>query len=114
MKIIKNNPANLSTEDKFRLTMSPETQKMKSAVGSALEIQAWCLYEDENKDGDMQQILSILTPEGETFATNSATFIRDFGRIVDLYDSADEQLEAVRVITGTSKAGREFITCTLR
>ena len=113
MKTIQSYPETMKTADKYLLTMSPETQKMKDAVDSRLEIKAWCLYEDTNKDGELQEILAVLTPENETFATNSQTFIRDFLRMVDLFNESGETVDAIKVVTGTSKAGRQFITCTI-
>lgn len=112
MKII-NVSKELNVKERYKLTMDPAVQKMKSAVGSRIDIAAYALYEDEDKDGNPQEILSILTPEGETFATNSPTFKRDFFKMVDVFGEAGETLEAVAVISGNSKNGREFITCTL-
>ena len=113
MKILNSYPEEMKTSEKYLLTMSPETQKMSIAVGSRLEIKAYCLYEDNDKDGNPQEILAVLTPENECFATNSATFIRDFFRMIDLYADNGEMIDAIKVITGTSKAGRTFITCSI-
>jgi len=54
-----------------------------------------------------------MTPESEVFATNSATFQHDFEQICDMITDAGEDgtVFAVEVITGTSKAGRQFFTC---
>ena len=55
----------------------------------------------------------MMTPEGEVFATNSSTFKNDFNDILSLLESAgmDGTIFSLEVITGTSKAGREFFTC---
>ena len=112
MKIVKSSK-DLSTSETYKMTMDAGIQKMREAVGSRLDIAAYCKYEDENKDGDTQTILSVMTDDGEVFATNSPTFIREFDRMVDLFKASGEDLRAIKVITGTSKAGREFITLTL-
>lgn len=109
MEIIKNYPEELSNKQKYDLTMSPKTQKMSSAKGSVLEIAAFCRYLDADKDGEAREVMSILTPDGEIFATNSATFMDDFERMCDLFGPGG--VGAIEVISGTSKAGREFITC---
>ena len=109
MKIIKTFPETLNNKQKYALTMSPRTQKMKDAKGTVLEVAAWCVYTDVDKEGEERQVLSILTPEGETYATNSATFADDFGRMLEVF--GPDGLTAIEVISGTSKMGREFITC---
>ena len=52
-----------------------------------------------------------MTKEGEVFATNSPTFIKDFRKLVDLFNSSNERVEKIEIISGLSKAGRTFITC---
>lgn len=108
MTIKKSFPETLTNKQKYDLTMNPKTQKMTSAKGSTIEIAAWCYYEDVDKEGELRTILSVQTPEGELFATNSATFQDDWFRMVDLFGGT---VSAVDIISGTSKAGREFITC---
>ena len=112
MQII-NSSANLTVKDIYHLTMNPSTAKMKDCKGQRIEFEAWALYQDANrKTGELMDILAIRTPEGETFATNSPTFINDFLSMWELFDSMGETVHAITVTNGTSKAGREFITCT--
>lgn len=111
MQII-NQSGQLKTTDLYHLTMNPATQKMKDIKGQRLEVACWCVYEDVQKStGALQEILAVKTPENEVFATNSPTFIDDFMRMWELFTSNGETVTAVNVISGTSKAGREFITC---
>lgn len=112
MKIIEASK-NLTPKEIYFLTMSPNTQKMKSVIGQRIEISAWVFYEDVNKKTEeLQEVLSIITPEGEIFATNSPTFKEDFFDMITLFRDMGEEVHAVTVTSGTSKAGREFITCT--
>lgn len=108
MTIKKSYPETLTNKQLYNLTMSPKTQKMTSAKGSTLEIAAWCCYEDVDKEGELWTILCVQTPEGELFATNSATFQDDFFKMADMFGGT---VSAIEIISGTSKAGREFITC---
>lgn len=110
MKIIETS-GNLTPQETYFLTMSPTVQKMSDAEGSVIEVSAWAIYEDTNSKGDVQQILAIKTPENEIFATNSATFKEDFSRMNDLFEDMGIKVNAVKVSSGTSKAGRKFITC---
>ena len=55
-------------------------------------------------------MLSIMDKDGGVCATNSETFKRDFMNIEELMDG---EAYTIEIISGQSKAGREFITCTL-
>ena len=103
-------PEDASKATIYNLTMSPKMRQMRTLKGSRLEVAAWCIYEDVNaKTGELQPILSIQTPEGEVFGTNSATMQADWLRMVDVFGA--DGISAVDIISGTSKAGREYITC---
>ena len=103
---------NLTTKDIYLLTMNPNTQKMKDAKGERIELHSWALYEDVNrKTGEVQQILAVATSNGKTYATNSPTFIDDFMSMMELFTNAGETVPAITVSSGTSKAGREYISC---
>lgn len=110
MRIIKTIPEEMTNKQLYNLTMSPKIQKMREQRGSVIEIAGVCVYEDvDKKTGELHEVLSILTPDGEVFATNSQTFMDDFKALVDMF--GESGVTAIEVITGTSKAGREFITC---
>ena len=109
MQIVNSYPEQLTKKQKYDLTMSPKTCKMKDVKGGALDVAAWCLYDDVDKDGEARRVLTIQTPEGETYATNSATFQTDFLSMVELFGPGG--VDRVEIISGMSKAGREFITC---
>ena len=116
MRIVKSH-GELSAPEIYFLTMSPSAQKMSDHKNSEIEISKYCIYEDAvKKEGteteEMQNILSILTPDGEIFATNSPTFISDFVKMMELFESMNTTVTAIRIIGGTSKKGREYITCT--
>lgn len=111
MKIVASTP-NLTAKQVYLLTMNPKTVKMKDVVDQRIEISYWARYEDvSQKTGENQQILAIATPEGECFATNSPTFIRDFDNMLSLFESMGETVPAIVVVSGKSKTDREFITC---
>jgi radical SAM superfamily enzyme with C-terminal helix-hairpin-helix motif len=110
MEIIKTSKE-LSAQERYFLTMAPTVQKMKDAVSQRIEVASWCLYKDTNSKGEEQTILSIGTPEGDVFATNSPTFKEDFIKMQNLFADAGEAVKAIKVVNGTSKNNREFITC---
>lgn len=111
MTIVRNYPETLSAAERYHLSMSPAVQKMKEAVGNTINISAWALYKDVNKDNKEQTILSILSENGEVFATNSPTFINDFIKMWELFSDSGETVNEIAVISGKSKNDREYITC---
>lgn len=112
MNIIKTS-GNLGMKELYDLTKSPEIQKMTNVKGQDLEIESFAVYTDTNtKDGSEQCIVSIKTTDGETFATNSKTFAREFQDILAMCEEAGADLpKLISVSAMVSKAGREFITC---
>lgn len=100
----------LTKKESYKMTLAPTIKKMRDIVGAQIDVSAFILYEDVNSDGKEQEILSVMDADGTVYATNSPTFKKDFAKIYEIMDGEDFSIE---VISGTSKAGREFITCTL-
>ena len=103
----------------YKLTRSPETQKMSELSDQRIDVVHYCIYEDEKPDrnGEIKKstILTVMTRQGEIFGTNSATMREEFMKVIDIFG---EDLEAedgyipVRVFKAMSKNNREFVTCT--
>lgn len=113
MKIIKSFPENLTMKQAYSLTCNPDSRPMKTLEGATFNIEAYALYECENVKGETQEVLAVLTSEGDTFSTISGTFKRDFAAIVDVVNQYDADLTTVdiEVIGGESKNGRHYIGC---
>ena len=113
MEII-NQSREFSTIEAYQLLRNPETQKMSSNKDIPFEVDCWCIFQDVKKlTGEVQEILSIKTKGGEVFATNSKTFMDEFLTIWDMFKMKNEEVPPIKVISGTSKNGRTFITCTI-
>ena len=98
----------LTAQEKYFLTAAPNIKKMRSVANQTIDVDKWCMFMDTNKAGEENEILSIMTPEREVYATNSRTFIESFYKIVECFGT--DGFSRVEICTGTSKAGREFIT----
>lgn len=97
----------LSKAEIYHLAKSADIRKMSDAIGSTLEVDCFILYEDENNNGEMQEVVSIRTVDGETYATNSKSACDCMHDILDVFDPAD--VKKVKVLAGTSKNNRKFI-----
>ena len=84
MNIVKTNKE-LDKKDIYKMTLSPAIKRMRDCVGSVIPVINYCIYTDKKSDGDEMTIVDIM---------------------------GDESFD-IEVISGTSKNGREFITCAL-
>lgn len=108
MELLKTNKE-LSKKEIYFLTKAQDTQKMTEAADQTLELSAWAIYKDHNADGEEVELFAMRTVEGETFATNSQTFINAFRDILEVFDA--EEVTKLKVMTGLSKNNRTYITC---
>ena len=99
----------LTKEEIYFLTKAQDVQKMSEAVDQILDLTAWCIYLDTNADDQEVELFSMRTEDGDTFATNSATFIRAFREILDIFEPSE--VKRLKVMNGVSKNNRTFITC---
>ena len=110
MKNIINKSRELSNQELYLLTMSPKADSVKNHVGERFDVSAWLLFEDvDKKSGEAHSVLSVLTPENEVVSSISPTFQSDFLDMAELFQNDF----AFEVISGKSKAGRDFVTCAL-
>ena len=93
----------------YFLTKTQDAQKMTEAADQELELTSWAIYKDHNADAEEVELFAMRTVEGETFATNSPTFISAFRDILDVFEP--EEITKLKVMTGTSKNNRTYITC---
>lgn len=111
MEVIKKFPEDMDPKTAYKLMKSPEVKKMSEAEGSILEIESWVQYNSPDREtGEIKEVIAIATPDGELFATISNTFREEFTDMVNYFGS---DLGAIKVIAGTSKAGRKYITCSI-
>lgn len=109
MNIIQIYPENAGKRQRYDLTCRPVNQRLSTCEGQVLDVAAWCLYEDEDrKNGEIRRLLSIETPEGEVYTSNSSTVISEFLKLVDMFGA--DGVEAVEIISGMSKNGRKYYT----
>ena len=107
MKEIKCFPADMTQRAKFGL-MNSQTKKMSDLVGVTITPEQWILYTDESRDKDGEIEVITMRIDGEIYGTISQPFINAFKRMLDyLGDDVGE----IMVISGVSKAGREYISC---
>lgn len=112
MNIVKTMPENLTANKKvvYVLTKGPSTMAKTIDERQKLTPIAWCEFIDTDKDGKENNVLSILTEECGVVSSISETFRREFYYMAEMF--AGEKF-SFRVVHGSTKAGREFTSCTL-
>lgn len=99
-------------KDLYDLIKSPAIRKLASIKGECRSIGCAIIYEDTKRSGEIQKILSFRCKDtGDIFATNSSTFIRDFEDARDMLAEFNEEIHTIKIESGTSRAGRTFISC---
>lgn len=107
MEILKQYPETMDAKEKYDLLRSPKMDKISNAKGQVLEVASYVLRADLDKDGNAVEVLSIKTTDGDLYATNSSTFIREFEAILE----CTEPVFCIDVIDGVSKSNRHYTTC---
>jgi len=103
---------NIDMKDKkavYRMTKSESVQVKDLERGTSLPVDRWCLYEEENSRGELQQVLSF-TSGTMKISTISKTFVRSFLECAELMDGDPF---SVIITGGETKSGRPFVNCEL-
>ena len=95
----------------YKMTKSPNVQKLKDAVGQVINVKAFCFYDDSAEGENEKIILTILSDNGTVYGTNSKTAMNNFADIIEIF--SDEVMTEnglpVLVESSVSKNNREFI-----
>ncbi len=110
MKIIAS--ANVtSAAQMYNLTKSPERKKMSETKNTTVEMVRWAVYTGLDKNDAEIELMSIETPDGTVYCTNSPTFIREFMDAYTMFNDMGEHFDKLKVIEAKSKANRPYLTC---
>ena len=89
---------------------SPDRLRGADLKGEQVHVDKYCLYEEDNAQGETVKVLTVSTTEGHVFATTSAAFIRTFDRITELAKRCNVTDVCIEIIAERSKNNREYIT----
>lgn len=105
---IKDNEWNMDLS--YDMFQSPDRQGVKDYKGQQFHTDKYAVYEEENANGNMIRLITILTDEGIVMTTNSTSFIRTFSSIAELAEKSNVKHYAFEVVAAKSRNNREFIT----
>lgn len=97
--------------EKYLMTTAPDIEPLKNiADGESIPVDGYIIFDDIKDDGDVQELVSIITPEKKVYSGQSATFRQSLKNIENVMDG--EKFSIVK-ISGKTKAGRNYINCIL-
>ena len=108
MNILKKSREDLSNKDLYFLLTDKSIKKMQEIAEKTINVVDYVLYEDVRRDtGEISKVLAIKTDNG-TYATNSASFIECFEKIVECFG---DDFKTISIMQGTSNRGRKYLQC---
>lgn len=97
--------------EKYLMTTAPDITSLKDiADGESIPIDGYLIFDDIKDDGQKQEILSIITPDKKVYSGQSVTFRESLDDIDSMMEG--EKFSIIK-ISGKTKAGRDYINCTL-
>lgn len=94
----------------YDMFQSPDRQGVKDYEGQRFHVDRYAIYEEENANGNMVKLITILTDEDIVMTTNSPSFIRTFSSIAELAEKSKVDHYAFEVVSAKSRNNRVFIT----
>ena len=109
MEIKRISRENIDKVVRYNLLNGDGAAGLSTAAGSALDIADYVIFTSVDINNNAEKtVLSLVTMDGEYFATNSVTCIEAFEKICEAFDN---ELPAIEFYKGKSKKGREFLSC---
>lgn len=109
--VIRKYPETMNPKELYLMLKNPDSVKMSDAKGQTLHPEAYVLFDDVNQGtGEVVHIVSIRS-NGKVYATNSASFIREFDMIAEAFG---DDMPDIEVTTGKSSKGRQYISCAVK
>lgn len=97
--------------EKYLMTAAPDIEPLKNIDdGESIPIDGYIIFDDIKDNGDVQEIVSIITPDKKVYSGQSATFKKSLKDIESVMDG--EKFSIIK-ISGKTKVGREYINCIL-
>lgn len=101
----------ITNVERYLMTLSPGITSIKDVPdGTSIDVDAYIVFEDVKDDEKTSTITSVLTPDKKVYSAQSATFRQ---ALYDIADCMGDAKFSVIKRSGTTKNGREFVTCEL-
>ena len=96
--------------EEYLMTKGKDVHSVKDVEdGTSILVDGYIIFTDTNKNGDEIEVMSIITPEKEVYATQSQTFKESLLDIISIMGVGAPIVK----ISGTTKSGRPYVDCKL-
>lgn len=97
--------------EKYLMTTAPDIEPLKNITdGESISVDGFLIFDDIKDNGDVQEIVSIITPDKKVYSGQSATFKKSLKDIESVMEG--EKFSIIK-ISGKTKVGRDYINCIL-
>lgn len=111
MTEIKEMSREFTKVEKYLMTSAPDIEPLKNiADGESIPVDGYIIFDDIKDNGDVHNIISIITPDKKVYSGQSTTFRQSLKDIESVMEG--EKFSIIK-ISGKTKAGRDYINCTL-
>lgn len=109
---IKETSRDFTEVEQYLMTIAPSIKGLKDLEdGTSIKVDGVMIFEDvKDSTGEVVEIVSIITPEKEVYCGQSTTFKRSLKVIQKIMNGKPF---SIIKISGKTKAGRDYINCTL-
>lgn len=109
---IKETSRDFTEVEQYLMTIAPSIKGLKDLDDStSIKVDGVMIFEDvKETTGEAVEIVSLITPEKEVYSGQSKTFKRS---LKDIQNIMNGKPFSIIKISGKTKAGRDYINCTL-
>lgn len=112
---IKEMSKDFNKVEQYLMTIAPNIMTLnKVEDGTKITVDGFLVFTDVKEDGEIAEILSIITPDKKVYSCQSKTFKQSLCDINTIW-AADGETKPFTVIkiSGKTKSGRDYINCVL-
>ena len=111
MITITNLSRDFNEVEQYLMTIDSGITSMKDVEdGTSIPVNGYLEFIDQKEDGSETEVMSIITPDNKVYSCQSATFKR---KVHDIERIMNGKPFSVIKTSGTTKAGRPYIDCSL-
>lgn len=109
---IKETSREFNEVEQYLMTISPSITPMKDVDdGAHITVDGYLVFDDvKESTGEVNEIMSIITPSKAVYSCQSATFKRSINDIANIMHG---KIFTIVKTSGKTKAGRDYINCIL-
>lgn len=109
---IKETSRDFSEVEQYLMTIAPSILSMKDVEdGEHITVDGILMFDDiKEDDGEVVEVMSIITPEKKVYSCQSATFKRS---VRDISNIMKGKPFTIIKTSGKTKANRDYINCVL-